>query len=323
MAAGMLFPPYQEFCSKDPQRPSVALEYIKQNPEFMDLLSPTIVAGTRFDEKESWAETVALVGSGHTELKKRAIIALGRMEYAEGSPLVSESMALLSKINADETDDEVLASVLQASFAILQQDRSLASTAVELANSVLNKAKEYSLHKASEIFGLHTKDVPAALASVFISHLTTVNHENIGTLDNIDYALADLINREDPTIGVYFLENLLVANREIRIAMFDSAARELLKNKNDLLDRLATRWLARGTLELCRVLPDLLDLKHDESAVHLQVVPEELVDTDLPHLLFAARKAVGYPFFHTTHRSNLSSFTSQTAYERPYKGSDL
>ena len=297
MVAGMLFLSYMEFCSKDPERPSVALDNIKTDTGLMDLLSPTIVAGSRFDEEHYWEEAVSLVSGENVALRKGAIFSLGKFEYANNSTLPAKSIALLTKIVSDTTDDDVLAFVIQTSFDLLQKDNSLLPETVDLTNLALSKGEDFSLHAASKILGLYTKRIPENLSYIYINHLKKVKHENRNTLDNIDYALDHLLRRADPTMGVDFLEALLVANREVRINVFNSAARELLKNKDNLLNRLSTRWLARGKPELCRALPDLLSMKHDDSTLHLQIVSEELIGTDFVHLLFIAQKAVGHLFF--------------------------
>ena len=296
LTASILFSPYIEFCLKDPERPFAALDYIKNNGRLKDLFVPTIIAGSRFDEEHYWKETVALVSCGNMELKKGAICSLGKIEHPEGSVLPRRSLSELAEVTQNTTDDNVLALIVCASFDLLQKDNSLLEGVVKLTDLSLSKGGEFSLYVASENLGLHTKQVPEDLIYVYVEHLKNVNYANKGTLDNIDYAIKYLFS-SNLELSTKFLEDLLIGNRELRIDVFDSTARKILKNKDDLLNRLATRWLAIGKLELCRVLSDLLRPKHGNSVIHIHIVHKDLISNDPVHLLFIARKAVGHLFF--------------------------
>lgn len=63
-----------------------------------------------------------------------------------------------------------------------------------------------------------------------------------------------------------------------------------------LRNRLITRWLLRGEPVLCEAVRELIS-NIGGNPIELEADSEELKPADLPHVIFAAHKAVGYLFF--------------------------
>jgi hypothetical protein len=96
------------------------------------------------------------------------------------------------------------------------------------------------------LFGFHTKDLPDPLLDLLLNHLKRVKPENRGTLDNIDYGIAHLLERFDSEKALGFLEKLLSAHEgKLNIKVFDSAC-GALRESSPLISKVMTRWF------LCR-----------------------------------------------------------------------
>ncbi|MBO6557562.1 MAG: hypothetical protein JJ957_13740 [Pseudomonadales bacterium] len=297
LMAGSLLPPYGQFCTGDPSRPSAALDIIAADIQLIELLSPTLVAGSGLDEAYYWQAAIDLLDSDNADLTKRAAFALGKLHYSESSSLPERSIELLANLAVGSSDDELCAAITQAAHDLLQIDSDLLPRVVALTDTVISNGGDVTLYTASHLFGLYTKEIPNELRMTYVSHLARVKSDHQGTINNIDLGLTFLLAQPDPDVGIGFLESMMSGNRELRISAFDSAASELLKNREQLLSRLATRWFARGSYELCRIMQELMRLQDSETSVLLEIVPTELVETDLIHLLFIARKSAGYLFF--------------------------
>ncbi|MBN4054057.1 hypothetical protein JYT97_04140 [Haliea sp. AH-315-K21] len=306
MAAGTLFAPYIEFCTNDPLRPKEALAIIEDNvEELADMLSPSLVAGARHDEKHYVEQAIRLAIKSDSELKIRAIFALGKIQYSTKSALITDSTNTITQITDSAIDDRLLGASVRAAFDIYQQDNTQDTQVTSIISIALTKGGEYSLHAASEILGFNTKIVSRLLLPVLLEHLVKVNPEHKGTLDNIDYGLTYLLSQESVDDGVTFLEHLLTSNNgAISLDAFNSCKNELYRNNNKLLDKLTTRWLAGGKTPLCRALSKIIKCGH-ETNIQLKVDPTELDCKDLTHLVFIARKAIGYLFFYPATASGL------------------
>jgi len=297
MAAGTPFGPFIDFCAVEPSRPEESLKQIKASiGQFADLLTPTIVAGARIDTRHYLNEAVQLTSHENIEIRKRAIFSLGRIQNYKDSELYETALACLELAAAKECDDHLLGNIIKSAFSLYKQDKSQEEQIVNLINRALSKGGDHALHAASELFGFDFRELPEALLAALLEHLRRVKPQNKGTLDNIDYGLVKLINREEPTKGIEFLEDILLANpNDISMDIFDSVIRELCKNKK-VLNKVLTKWFLRGDRVLCEGIHAVVnkDLHHD---VLLEIDPSELISIDLVHIFFLARKTIGYLFF--------------------------
>ena len=80
MAAGIIFDAYGSYCSNDHSRPKEALAEIEKDHEFVNLLAPTIIAGTRIDHAHYVGEAARLSATKDIEIRRRAVFTLGRIQ---------------------------------------------------------------------------------------------------------------------------------------------------------------------------------------------------------------------------------------------------
>lgn len=297
MAAGTPFGSFIDFCAAEPSRPKESLNQIEASiDQFVNLLTPTIVAGARIDTKHYLNEAIRLTGHKNIEIRKRAVFSLGRIQYPQGTNLSELALTCLELSGTKETDDHLLGNLIKSAFSLYKYDKSQEGRIINLINRALSQEGDYALRATSELFGFDFNELPEALLDVLLDHLRCVRHQNKGTLDNIDYGLIKLIKREDPTKGIEFLEAVLIANpNDVSMGIFDSVIRELCKN-NNILNKLLTRWFLRGDRVLCEGIREVVNNAHKQTML-LKIDPSELASTDLVRIVFLARKAIGYLFF--------------------------
>lgn len=296
MAAGTLFEPFIEFCAADPSRPKESLKQIETSIEqFANLLAPTIIAGSRIDAEHYLNEAIRLTDHENIEIRKRAVFSLGKIQYPQGSTLHKLALVCLEHSVSRETDDQILGNLIKSAFSLYKHDKSLLDCIVKLINTALTKGEDYSLHAASELFGFNFTELPETLLDSLLSYLLRVSPKNKGTLDNIDYGLVKLIKREDSTKGIEFLEALLIASpNDVSLDKFDSVISAISENSS-ILNRLQTRWFLRGNRVLCEGIATIINTAHDNDML-LEIDQSELISTDRAHIVFIARKAIGYLF---------------------------
>ena len=296
LAAGTLIDPYIEFCAKTPSRPHEALGLIEENTlDLMDLLAPTLIAGARHDAALYTQKAIEFTKPPDLEVRKRAVFSLGKIQYHTNDGLAVTAMKCIAEMVHTEDDDHLLSNALYSAFKISTRHTSIAGEIADIFDEALKKGSAITLHMASEVFGLSTNKLSPSLLDILIAHLIDVHPEHTNTLNCIDLGLETLLSAESPDTGIDFLEQLLITGN-VKMEALDSVALLLSKNTNGLLDRLMTRWLLRGDQALCSTFHIIIRPGHNANLT-LKIAPDELTYTDSTHLIFLARKAIGYFFF--------------------------
>lgn len=296
MAAGTIFSAYIEFCTRDAARPREALELIEADPcALVDMLVATVAAGSQLDSPYYVAELLRLIRHPDIEVRRRAVFAVATLHWPEGACVPDTAITALEQIVVAETDDHTLGSAIKSAFALFKQERAREGQIVTLIGMALAKGDEHVMHAASELLWLSTKELPPILLTLLLKHLKQVKPENIGTLNNIDYGIANLLKRDDPEQGVRFLEDLLAThNGRLNIAILDSAV-STIRESTTLLSKVITRWFLRGDQVLCEAVHEIVSAHYNDD-LHIEIDESELEPADYVHILFIAHKAIGYYF---------------------------
>ncbi len=297
MMAGAIIEGFVGFCAKDPSRPREALKEIEANPgAFVDLLTAALSAGSRLDNPQYLAEAIRFSEDNNIEFRRRAVYAVGRLSWPEGAIVTDAAFAALETSAATETDDQILGGIVKSAFALWQRDKVQEGRIVALIASAVAKGDEYTLHAASEIFGLYTNELPNSISDALLPHLVRVKPTNKGTLDMIDYGISHLLKTSNAEKAIRFLEDFLLAHPDtLTLNTFDSAAGEI-HGSPPLLNKVLTRWFIRGDRVLCDGINGIASAHHGNN-VTFEIDPAELEPLDAAHILFVAHKALGYLFF--------------------------
>lgn len=296
LAAGTIISKYVDFCAHQPSRPREALTEIEAYPdEFADLLTATLSAGFRVDNPYFLEQAIRLCEDENIELKRGAVFSLGNLNLQTGNAMSDSAITALERSSMVETDDQILARLVKSAFMLLQQDKAQEQRIATLFATAVAKGGEYTLYAASEIFGFHTNELPAPLLEVLLVHLAHVSPTNKGTLNNVDYGIAHLLKNGTTERPIQFLEDLLLAYpNDLTMEVFDDTAREILGNKA-LISKVLTRWFLRGDRVLCDGVRIIVS-SHHHDGLPLGIDPSELKSADSVHVVFLARKAIGYLF---------------------------
>lgn len=296
-ADGRILGAFREFCSRQAERAKEALAEIEVNPNLLaDLLAPTLIAGSHIDPLFYLDETVRLSQHQNPEIGRRAMFALGRLHMTEDARQTGSALSMVEQTVKTETDDGLLASAVRSAFRLLRQDSPNEPRYIAAIASALARGDEYTLHAASEILGYETADVSLELLDVLLAYLTRLGPSNKGTLDNIDYGIAHLLQGHHPERGLQFLEELFLAQpEELTLESLDSTIRAI-RDQPALRNKALTRWLLRGTTSLRDGLDSIVDGPHPDDSLEFELDPKELDPSDDLKLIFVARKAIGYLF---------------------------
>lgn len=291
LAAGTIIDRFIDFCAKVASRPREALAEIEASSDnFADLLPGTLIAGSRVDNPFYLAQAIRLCEDKNIELRRRAVFSLGKLE---GTTVPDLALAALERSATAETDDQILAGIVKSAFELMQQLKAQEPRVFALITTALSKGEECALYAASQIFGFNTGKLPGAVLDALFARFLCVKSTNKVTFNNIDYGISHLLKKGDPEKAIQFLEDLLLAHpNELTMEVFDSAAREILSNKV-LIGKVLTRWFLRGDRVLCDAVHTIISKYHGKVLL-LEIDSAELKPADLIHIVFVARKVMGY-----------------------------
>lgn len=296
LMAGSILSGYIDFCVKDVERPREALKLIEADFNTLgDMLAATVAAGSQFDNSYYIAELLRLTNHPNIEARRHAVFSLASIQWQKGSNVPGSAIVALGRIVEEESDDHLLATAMKSAFALLKQDKTHEEQLIGQIRETLKKGGKNSLHAASELIMLNTQELPATLLQLLIEHLKRVDSDSTGTLDNIDYGIARLLDLENAELGLDFLEHLLLAHGEsVSVNVFDSSATKICQNSK-LLNKIATRWFVRGDRALCDAVYEITSA-HFRNNPRIEIEASELRACDYVHIIFIARKAIGYFF---------------------------
>jgi hypothetical protein len=297
MTANSIFTPFMDFCMADSTRLEQGLELVKSFPsKYMDFISSIIVAGTMMQTARYFHEAIVLSADEDLEIRKRAIFSLGRIQYGGQFELAKKALERLKELAAEEADDNLLANAISSICKISRADHSLVDECAMVLDRALIKGGADCLYAASEAFGIRSEELPALLLNVIIGHLRRMNPTHMGTLRNIDYGARKLLKRNDPSQGIQFLEDLLLAHAEdFSLKSLTGVVHGIPSEDNKLLNKLLTRWFLKGDHNLGEGIYEIVNAVHGRE-LQLEIDMEELPSVDLRYLLFLSRKTIGYLF---------------------------
>lgn len=296
LMAGSILSGYIDFCVKDVERPREALKLIEADFNTLgDMLAATVAAGSQFDSAYYLAELLRLTNHPDIEFRRHAVFSMARIQWQKGSNVPDSAVVAMGRIVEKETDDHLLATAIKSAFALLGHDKTHEERLIGHICEALKKGGKNSLHAASELIMFNTQELPATLLQLLIEHLKRVDSESIGTLDNIDYGIARLLDLENAELGLDFLEHLLLAHDEsVGVNIFDSSVAKICQNAK-LLNKVATRWFMRGDRALCEAVCEAAST-HFRNGPRIEIDVSELRSCDYVYIVFIARKAIGYFF---------------------------
>lgn len=293
LAAGMTIGCFITFLAKDPYRAKQALRYIKAEPGLHDLLPATLIAGCKLDMPNYLEEALQLTKAENIDTRRQAVFALGRIEWSDENKPSEAVYATLEKVLSSESSDNMLATTARTTASLIKHDISQVDRLIDLLDSAVEKGGDQTIHAAASLLALGDKHIPEVLTEKLLNQINRVNPKNTGTINEIDYAMHEMLRLGKMDVAIHTLETL-IAEKDLVPDAFDSALHDIQRDTK-LLNKVATRWLLNGNASLGRAAAFLVGGGHGAN-IPVQVDGAEINVTDSREVIFLARKICGYLF---------------------------
>ena len=294
LTAGSLYPPFIEFCSSGSERPKKVLELVNKDLEaWIDFLSPAISSGAKLHLSEYVEEAVKLSTDENIHVRIRAIFSLGQIDYCQDKGLINKALESLKLAVESETDDQLFSNVLRSAFSLYEADNCLENDVEMIINQCLVKGGDQMLYQASNLLWLSTKELSGHWRESLLNSLGNTNPKHNGTLNNINYALKNIVDLGDEERAIQFIEKFLKTNPDVSIEVFEYLTRRVYENDHGFLYMLVTRWFLSKEYVLGKAVLELLSVGID-SGIALTADLNQLKGLPEGINVFVARKAIGW-----------------------------
>lgn len=298
LLATSILPSFIDFCSVNVKRPIEALKIAEDSTEpWVDFIPSIIVAGTKINMEQFFNEAIRLTKGDNIKLRNAGCFTLGCIQYTPDSKFPSIALEHLEKSLADETDGFILGNIIRSTCYVCAIDNFLIDKGKMIVTAALTQGDQDTLYVATEIFGLQQqKKTPKPIINVIMFFLINIEiNKEGGIIKMLDYGISYLLQQNDLTECINFLESFLIAHpKNCSIKLLQSSIHLVYENKH-LLSKLLTKWFIIGERCLCCAIEDILSVIGTEEPL-LEIDLTELKSKEAKYLIFLAHKTIGYLF---------------------------
>jgi len=294
MSAGMLISSFIKYCESKPDHPKEVLSIALTNyDEKLDFITPALIAGSNIELVEFLEKAIQLTQHENIHIRNKSIYALGNINYQEKIELITQSFEAI-KFSVNMNNSFLFLNALKSIYSLFVMNNTMLEEVIDLMTKILEEKDDQLFYVLSEILWLKHAEMPLIMIELFLKELTNVNPEHKGTINNIDYALSDLLKEGYTTQVIDFIENVLINNSQLSIKQFDSLIREISQN-DDVLNSLITRWFLSKRIRFGRCASDLIRAHGGDDYI-LSVDLAQIHGQQAGVHYFLAKKACGWFF---------------------------
>ena len=282
---------FLKWCGADPAR----VETVIQEAKTGDSLAMAHLVFALEAGEEISSALMFLNESSKPEAQRGAIVALGRMTLDDEN--AATAVRILSDLSHKTKNNHIPQSALLSIFAILEKNKKLSRNDARRAlDTFLEEPSVETLYVLSVLIWKHGKSLLDEEVRLIFDALKFVNPEHKGTLENIDFAMSDLVrNGHFDALSTLVAELTKRSQGKIGINTFPSFLCEIFNGDNRRLSKLVINWFLEGNIHLCKSLADQINMP-DIRAQLLNLEAEDFPKKP-EEQLFICRKAVGHLLF--------------------------
>lgn len=289
---------FEEFCCGEVERPSQLVSLAtKEVDEDFDFLSVAIVSGAKSDIENYVEKSISLVGNENIIISRRAIFALGRIDYNNRHDLIKMALDVIVLKSESVGSEPLLSTILRSLTALFLKDRRCKVSVLAFLKKHQGTENDQLIHVAVEFLAFEKSSLPDEMVGELLKLASQVDAKNKGTLNYLDRFLSKSLEEGGFEKAIAFIENLFEqSDYKISISDFGQLAREIYKSEA-LTSKLITRWLLSRKAALGRFSFEFFSQNNARGKV---------VECDLSQLpvgdedihLFLAKKSCGWLFSH-------------------------
>lgn len=276
------------------RRPKKSREVISASMAGNDLASRHLTFALEALGDAAEARKMVLSYSDGRQLS--AITALGRISDVDYASSL-ETLTTFTRIMGDHPGDEIRASMLVSTMAILaRRPQTDPAIALPLVDGILKDQGPITLHHAARALWINEIVGQEDVLNCLLKALGSVDPAHKGTLNELDHGLFRLMGSGRDAEAISFVTNFFSSGLDdLDFADFEDFAASLVTGPVERLHGVVVKWLLLGSAPLCLGLARALDGNGMEGP-SLDLGAETLSIPPITQV-FLCRKAIGW-FFH-------------------------
>lgn len=284
------------YCDKKEGRENQILSDALLNPSnLIDFISPALISGSKSKLDIFVNKAIELTCNDNKHIQNNALFALGKINYSNNIDLTDKVLKQIEKVLKLGHSDLLYSTVVETLMNIYLKVKFRDSELARLLTLALAQPTKETLFFASRYFTFNTKNIPDSTIHVFLDAFSEISPSNIDALKQIDYGLSHLLQANKEELLISFLEKILIKNKvAISINIFSSLLNKI-KNNNEFLNTLVTRWFLSKKIVLGKAINEIVGQNYDKN-IELSVDAHLLSSETEGICLFLAKKACGWLF---------------------------
>lgn len=229
------------------------------------------------------------------EEQTAGVLALSRIKLDADQVLIALQKAVTLAL---EVSSKRSYGITRAVYDIAAQDENIErSVLLPILDKLFVSDEPYIVHLAATLLNWHQERMSEDEVQICLGKLASVDTKNKGTIDEIDMALAKLVQRgEIQRASSTAREIIDASNGSINDDALDSFFHKLIHGDSIKLAQLATEWLSFGGYYSCvALMRAITEIGRTEPVFSVDEIP--LPETTNEQI-FLCRKAIGYLFIH-------------------------
>ncbi|NDV92880.1 hypothetical protein GTH32_17065 [Alteromonas sp. 345S023] len=161
----------------------------------------------------------------------------------------------------------------------------------KLLPELLKNAEPEILNEISNIVAFDTADLPDVVFFLLVKELENISAGDIGTINNLEHLLVNLLESRRTTTAVRLLESFVISG--VALTSLNYFSDELFDKYPDLYSHILTKWLLSGDSSLCHAVFDLLNHSSDYG---INLTADSTLLTNELEEMFVVHRAIGWLF---------------------------
>lgn len=293
MAAGLPVEEFAKWCALDPGRPAELLALVDADfPNADRFLTIAIKNGVNVDRGHFLDRAYGFLTAGTDTQKQAAINALGQLaplNKAEWRRWLDAIAALVGAAESDLTKSIMLTAVVRR---LADAPGKHVDALVDLSIAITQSLGDNVLDTVARTVAFDLDRIPEHLLEAMLDALRHVKGANLGTIETLDFALMQLVEKGRNERARALLDHLIRRPDDpIDAEKFDSFWHKVGEIGGDVMADWIVAWLLDGDYTLCSALDDnLFSPGSDERTLAIDFTRYALSDPDHSYI---ARKAIG------------------------------
>jgi len=288
-----LIEPLEDYLKEDDKRLIEAFEIISEDfKSYHQLIGPILATGLKENYEFFYPKIELLFNDQDERLRAISFQVLNNSKSnIKNGDHEKIKQIIVEKSQSEE--DQVLATLIPLGFTLFCEFDEDIESFNKLLEDCIGNGSDITLNFLADFFAKHYSDLTIPTKNIVLSALEAINPEHKGTIQKVDRGINKLYQSGEKESACLLLDKILEENEgNISINNFSLTKSMLIRDRENILSFVITRWLYSGNSTLCINANKLISKISEEYAISLDL--SQIDVSSEKQVLYLSRKIIGY-----------------------------